>query len=472
MSIPKIMIAGTHSGVGKTLVSLAVMAGFKKNGRRVGAYKVGPDYIDSGYHHWVTGRPSHNLDEWMMGRDAVRWLFAKTSHHCDIAVIEGVMGLFDGVSSTEDAGSSAGIAKLLNIPVILVVDASRMARSVAAIIKGYQTLDKDLHIGGVILNRVSSAHHLEILTEAVEFYNKIPVVGALLSDQRFFVPQRHLGLKTISENPEFQKVIERLGELKNIQLDKIYDIARSYSNEEPNHNDTAHMNLEQKVDKKIRIAYALDRAFQFYYQANLDFLESCAVELVPFSPLEDDKLPGNIGGLYLGGGFPEIYAEIIEQNQAMRQAVKHAIEDGLPTYAECGGLIYLAEAVTTLDGKKYQMAGVIPGEIEMTGKLVHFGYCENELLSDCFLGQRGEMFRGHEFHYSRWKSEGIGSAHRVEKKRRKDIRNEGYVHYNLLASYVHCHFLSYPKRALAFVQQARYWLASIRGVMSKTWQNN
>ncbi len=464
MSIPKIMIAGTHSGVGKTLISLAVMAGFKKDGRRVGAYKVGPDYIDPGYHQWVTGRPSHNLDEWMMGRDAVRWLFAKTSHDCDIAVIEGVMGLFDGASSTEDAGSSAGIAKLLNIPVVLVVDASRMARSVAAIIKGFQTLDRDLHIGGVILNRVSSTHHLEILTEAVGVYNKIPVLGALLNDQQLSVPQRHLGLKTISENPEFQKVIERLGEFKNIKLDKIYDIARSYSDEEPG--DVAQVDLGQKVDKKVRIAYALDRAFQFYYRANLDFLESCGAELVPFSPLEDAKLPDNIGGLYLGGGFPEIYAEMIEYNHTMRQALKHAIEDGLPTYAECGGLIYLAESVTTLDGKKYQMAGVVPGEIEMTGKLVHFGYCENELLSDCFLGGKGEVFRGHEFHYSRWKSEGVDPAHRVEKKRRNDIRNEGYVRNNLLASYVHCHFLSYPKRALTLVEQARNWLASKKETVS------
>jgi len=460
MSIPKIMIAGTHSGVGKTLVSLAVMAGFKKNGRRVGAYKVGPDYIDPGYHHWVTGRPSHNLDEWMMGRDAVRWLFAKTSQDCDIAVIEGVMGLFDGASSTDDAGSSAGIAKLLNIPIILVVDASCMARSVAAIIKGYQELDRGLNICGVILNRISSAYHLEILTEAIEFYNNIPVLGVLPPDQQFSVPERHLGLKTISENPEFQKVTERLAELETIHLDKIYDIARSYSNEAQNHHDTPGLNVGQKVDKKIRIAYALDRAFQFYYQANLDFLQSAGVELVPFSPLEDDNLPENIGGLYLGGGFPEVYAEILEQNQAMRKVIKQAIEDGLPTYAECGGLIYLAESVTTLEGKKYQMAGIIPGEIEMTARLVHFGYCDNELLSDCFLGNKGEVFRGHEFHYSLWKSEGIACAHRVEKIKRKDIRNEGYVHNNLLASYVHCHFLSYPKRALTFVQQARDWLLS------------
>ena len=466
MSVPKVMIAGTHSGVGKTLVSLAVMAGFKNNGHRVGAYKVGPDYIDPEYHHWVTGRPSHNLDEWMMGRDAVRWLFAMTSKNCNIAVIEGVMGFFDGASSTDDSGSSAGIAKLLNVPVVLVVDASRMARSVAAIIKGYQTFDKDVHICGVILNRVSSMHHLEMLTEAIAFYNKIPVVGFFLSDQQLSVPQRHLGLKTISENPEFQKVIERLGQLNSINLDKIYDIARQYSNEGPNSNETGPIHIEQKNNKKIRIAYALDQAFQFYYRANLDFLESYQVELVPFSPLDDSKLPDNIGGLYLGGGFPEIYAERIEQNQKMRKEIKQAIENGLPTYAECGGLIYLTEAVTTVEGKKYQMVGVIPGEIEMTLKLVNFGYCENELLEDCFLGKKGEMFRGHEFHYSRWKSEGTCSVHRVEKKKRKDIRNEGYIQNNLLASYVHCHFLSYPQRAIAFVNQAQLWSSSKKETVS------
>lgn len=471
MKPPRFIIAGTHSGAGKTSVSLAVMAGLQRRGYRVQAYKVGPDYIDPGYHEVATQRPSHNLDDWMMGRDAVEALFAETSQDCDVAVIEGVMGLFDGLSPTGDEGSTARIAKILSAPVILVVDAAGMARSVAAVIKGYQTLDEDVPIGGVILNRVAGAHHFQILRETVEHYNRCPVLGAIFRDDAIAIPERHLGLKPASENEEFRQCLEKLVKFTDvnpgrdspaINLQNILNLAGfpPPQSSPPLGEGVVFFSrgkngLNDGAEKKVRIAYARDKVFHFYYQANLDFLKRCGAELVPYSPLIDRELPENIGGLYFGGGFPEVYAAGLEENSAMRDAVRHAVTRGMPTYAECGGLMYLAEGIKTLDGKIYSMVGVVPGLIEMTTKLVSFGYCENELTRDCFLGQQGERFRGHEFHYSRWGAEGTGSIHRVEKKRRQSARSEGYCSGNILASYVHCHFLSYPRRAFNLVQQSR-----------------
>ena len=449
------MIGGTHSGVGKTSVTLAIMAGLTKAGLRVGAYKVGPDYIDPGYHAVATNRTSHNLDEWMMGKDACLWLFEKTSQDCDIAVMEGVMGLFDGVSPTTDEGSSAAIAKLLKTPVILVVDAGKMARSTAAMIKGYQTLDQDINICGVILNKVAGESHLKLLTESVEAYNHIPVLGTLFKNEDIMIPERHLGLKTASENEDLHSCLTKLKECcQSIDLDQIIVHAKSAQKESL---PVKAFNIlpEATPQYPIRIAYAYDRAFQFYYQANLDFLKDCGAELIAFSPLEDTTLPENICGLYFCGGFPEVYAKEIEKNQAMRALITRAIKDGIPTYAECGGLIYLAESVKSLDGQVFPMLGIIPGQVEMSKKLVNFGYCENEILDDCFLGIKGEQFRGHEFHYSQWNGEGDAAIHQSVKKRKGQERAEGYCLNNVLASYVHCHFLSYPQRARRFLAEAQ-----------------
>jgi cobyrinic acid a,c-diamide synthase len=460
MSGRQVIIAGTHSGVGKTSVSLAVMAGLKKAGYRVQAYKVGPDYIDPSYHEVATGQPAHNLDDWMMGTTAVQGLFQQTSQDCDIAVIEGVMGLFDGFGTTNDEGSTAKIAKLLNAPVILVVDAGHMARSVSAVIKGYQTLDPEIKICGVILNRVASMNHWQMLKESIEHYNQCPILGAIFRDEKISIPERHLGLQPASENPVFLECLESLIQLTEVKPEKnsssidltaIFNLAQQHNFHLP----PVDFFPFKSVPSSVRFAYAKDRAFHFYYQANLDFLKRCGADLIAFSPLEDDRLPENVSGLYFGGGFPEIYAKELENNESMRDSIREAVESGMPTYAECGGLMYLTQGIKTLDGKTSQMVGVIPGFIEMTPKLVNFGYCENELLKDCCFGKKGERFRGHEFHYSRWDAEGEGAIHQVVKKRRQSSRPEGYHHGNLLASYVHCHFLSYPQRALYLLETAR-----------------
>jgi len=458
LKTPKIVIAGTHSSVGKTSISLCIMSAFKNMGLKVQPFKIGPDYIDPSYHTVATGFSSHNLDVWMTGANEVCSLYEQNTLNKDIAIIEGVMGLFDGFASTNDQGSTAQIAKLLNAPVILVVDAGKMARSVSAIIKGYQALDPQINLCGVILNRVASVHHLNILKESIEHYNAIPVLGSLKKDESIAIPERHLGLKTSSENNELQQCLAQLikhtttsDEVLKINLNEILNCAKQ------NAKDIKPFKYEIKKLIKImdvRIAYARDKAFQFYYQANLDYLESLGATLVPFSPLNDNQMPQDIDGLYFGGGFPEVYAKELESNARMRQSIQNSIQDGIPTYAECGGLIYLAEAIKTIEGNRYQMVGVIPGTIEMTHKLQNFGYCENTFVNDCLIGKQGEQFRGHEFHYSSWSHEGERAALQVEKKRRKTTRLEGFSKNNLFATYVHCHFLSNKKIAERFLLQS------------------
>jgi len=472
MTIPKIVIAGTQSGVGKTTVSLALMAGFKNAGYRVQAFKVGPDYIDPSYHGIVTGFPSHNLDTWLMGEGAVRWLFQENTRHCDIAVIEGVMGLFDGASSRGEEGSTAQISKLLGAPVILVLDARSLARSAAAMVMGYKSFDPGLNIAGVILNRVASPGHFTLLQEAIESSTQVPVLGALFRDQKIQIPERHLGLKTASENEEFRSCLKVLAETvepkvslsrPGIDLLKILEVSRSavagqtqttiphpYS---PRRSANKEFHLE--VPEKVRIGIARDRAFSFYYQANLDFLTRLGAELVPFSPLEDESLPDTLAGIYFGGGFPEVYARELQGNERMRQAVSSFIQRGFPVYAECGGLMYLTGGIEQKDGKVFEMVGVLPGKVRMTEKLQSFGYAEATLIRDCFLGKKGDTFRGHEFHYSSWDLDAGFALHQVKGKRGTPDRMEGYCAGQLLASYIHCHFLSYPERAVSFIQAAK-----------------
>jgi len=467
MNVPRIVIAGTQSGVGKTTTSLAVIAGFKNMGFKVQAFKVGPDYIDPSYHEVVTGIPSHNLDAWMMGEQAVRWVFQENTKECDIAIIEGVMGLFDGASGKSEEGSTAQIAKLLNAPVVLVLDARSLARSAAAMVLGYKCFDPDLTIAGVILNRVASPGHFEILREAIESSTKIPVLGAIFREQQIQIPERHLGLKTASENEEFQSCLKVLREITQpnsslnrpgIDLLKVLEIFRTAQADQKLINvphPVFSQNSEGEFSKPVRIGIAKDRAFSFYYQVNLDFLKSLGAELVPFSPLDDDCLPDALAGIYFGGGFPEIHAEKLQTNGKMKSEVLSFIQNGFPVYAECGGLMYLTEGIEQKDGQVFKMVGAIPGTAKMTEKLQNFGYAEAALAIDCFLGKKGDSFRGHEFHYSQWSPEPSRAIHDVKGKRGNPNRTEGYLADRLLASYIHCHFLSSPERAVAFVKAAQ-----------------
>lgn len=467
MNIPRIVIAGTQSGVGKTTTSLAVMAGFKNLGYKVQAFKVGPDYIDPSYHEVVTGVPSHNLDAWMMGEQAVRWVFQENTKNCDIAIIEGVMGLFDGASGKNEEGSTAQIAKMLNASVVLVLDARSMARSAAAMVLGYKNFDPNLTIAGVILNRVASSGHFEILREAIECSTDVPVLGAIFREQQIQIPERYLGLKTASENQEFQSCLKVLAEAiqpnsslnrPGIDLLKMAEIACAAPMSQESMN-VLHpffsRNSEAEFLKPLRIGIARDQAFSFYYQANLDFLKSLGADLVPFSPLDDECLPDALAGIYFGGGFPEIHAEALQVNEKMKREVLSFIQNGFPVYAECGGLMYLTEAIERKGGQVFKMVGALPDKVKMAEKLQNFGYAEATLTKDCFLGKKGDSFRGHEFHYSQWSPEPSSFIHDVKGKRGNPNRMEGYLADRLLASYIHCHFLSYPERAVAFVKAAQ-----------------
>ncbi|OGR51843.1 MAG: hypothetical protein A3I11_08035 [Elusimicrobia bacterium RIFCSPLOWO2_02_FULL_39_32] len=462
MNIPRIIVSGTQSGVGKTSVTLALMAAFKKVGIKVQPFKVGPDYIDPSYHQLVTEKPSHNLDTWLLTKEKVQWLFQKESHNCELAIIEGVMGLYDGFGSCEETASTQEIAKLLNCPIVLVIDAKKMARSAAALILGFKSFDPALKIGGVILNKVGSLRHYQILKEAVETYTQIPVLGGIPSNLKIHVPERHLGLLTASENKEFKELLNALTDLirpdpeKNnpgINLDAILKIAKETEPLPKVKSPSIEFNNNNL--KSVKIGIAKDKAFSFYYQANLDLLERCGAKLITFSPLETKELPEGLSALYFGGGFPEIYAQELQNNLYLKKQIKNLIADGLPVYAECGGYMYLTEAIQDLEGKTYEMVGAIPGKITMTKKLQNFGYKQGKSIHPNILHDKETMVRGHEFHYS--KMEVLDSHFSYELTDRKTGKKqfEGIQKNNLLASYLHLHFLTNPEWAQNFVKAAK-----------------
>lgn len=423
------VIAGTHSGVGKTTVATGLMAALAKRGHLVQAFKIGPDYIDPSYHAIATGRPSRNLDTWMCSKPTVRKLFARSAN--EVNVIEGVMGLFDG--RIGGAGSTAEVAKTLDLPVVLVVDAQGMAQSVGAIVHGFATYDSKVRSIGVIFNRVASKGHYEYLRTAVQ----LPVLGWVERDEAMALPERHLGLIPARERkPDVERIAETVE--RHVDLERLLALSRIQ---------TPPAQHEPIRPLHVRIGYALDEAFTFYYQENLDGLRLQGAKLVPFSPLHDATLP-EAGLLYFGGGFPEIYEDRLRANAPMVAAIRSW--EG-PVYAECGGLMYLA------------MIGKIPGHIRMTDRLQNFGYAEAEALIDTPLLRAGETVRGHEFHYSTW--DGPANAYRVCKKGRE--RTEGYTNGNILATYVHVHFASHSMLARRLVAAAKegisYGTASLHG---------
>jgi len=431
-------VAGTHSGVGKTTVATGLMAAFRRRGRRVGAAKVGPDYIDPGYHALATGRPSHTLDAWMCGEEVIAPLAAGAGAGCDLLVVEGVMGLFDGAGAGAFA-SSAHVARLLHAPVILVVDASAMSGSVAAIVHGFATFDPTLDVAGVVLNQVAGDNHEALLRGALAD-GGIPVVGALRRDPALQWRDRHLGLVPVVESlPELTASVERLAVAieAGCDVDLLHRIAAG----------AAPLTTEPiptrapVTARRPRIALAGGAAFSFNYPENITLLEQAGAELVPFDPLHDAALPDRVDGLIAGGGFPEVYAPHLAANQTLLRDVRRRVNDGLVTWAECGGLLWLA---SSLDG--HPMAGAIPCRATMTDRLT-LGYRAATTTRACPLGPAGLVFRGHEFHYSQ--TDPAGAALRLEG--RMGVSHGGHSGPTLLASYVHVHLAGMPELAEAFV---------------------
>jgi cobyrinic acid a,c-diamide synthase len=454
MNAPRFVLAAPSSGSGKTTLATGLMFAFAER-MTVQAYKVGPDYIDPGYHTVATGRPSRNLDTWMIPPERVKELFLRSAVGADLCIIEGVMGLFDGYDGRTESGSTAEVAKLLSAPVVLVIDAGSMARSAAAIALGFKTFDPDLNLAGVILNNVAGAAHAQWLTEAVQSVG-LTVLGCVPRNQNLSVPERHLGLYMAGERTAAtQKFIEAARDVvrENIDLSVLEALARSAPEIE-----SEIRSLPTSDFERPRIGIARDEAFCFYYEDNFDLLRQAGADLVFFSPLHDSSLPSNLSGLYLGGGYPELYAAQLAENISMRMELKSIIESGIPTYAECGGLMSLAESYFDEAGIEYPMLGVLPGFTRLTGKL-KMGYREVVVRESSPLLGKGQTARGHEFHYSEWirHEESNSFAYEIQSRMGGESQPEGFVKNNLLASYVHLHFASNPDLARKFINACQRW---------------
>ena len=453
MSQNRLVIAGTGSGVGKTTLTIGIMAALKKRGLAVQGFKCGPDYIDPSYHTAVSGRKSRNLDSWMLPKHTLKEVLHKGSHGADISIIEGVMGFYDGKDPTSDEGSTAHISVMTESPVLLVVQSNAMARSAAAIVKGFQLFNEDVNIVGVIANQVGSEGHYQLVKKAIEQECDIPVVGYLTNDADLTIPERHLGLIPSIERGELTPFFDRIGKVisKTIDLDQLYDIALTT----PAIDQQSDL-FKPKRTKVVKLAVARDEAFNFYYEENLELLEAYGAELICFSPLAGETLPKDVQGLYIGGGFPEEFAERLSQLDKVKTSIKEAIDNGMPTFAECGGFMYLCESMITSDKREHPMVGVLPGVISMTDQLAGFGYREVGGLNKNFLFDADEKVRGHEFHYSTYTSnEPMAAA--FETRGRTEIMNEGVVTKNLVAGYTHLHFASCPTLAEQWVNRCLKW---------------
>lgn len=449
---PRLVIAGTSSGVGKTTATLAILSALRERGRLVQPFKVGPDFIDPSHHRAATGRPSRNLDGWMLGADLNRSIFARVAADADLSIIEGMMGLFDGSSPVNEVGSTAELAKQLNAPVLLVVDGSAMARSAAAMVAGYERFDPELRVAGVLFNRVESEGHYQLLRVAVEQETDVVPVGYLRSDPAMTIRDRHLGLVMPLEQGE-DHLHQRLAKaaLETIDLDRIEALAHSSDT----FSAAASPPVIQSRGRTIRIAVAQDRAFCFYYPDNLELLEAAGAEVVTFSPLNNHVLP-DVDMLYLGGGYPELHGQALAENRAMRAAVRQFAERGGAIYAECGGMMYLAESIRDFDSRSHGMVGIFPAEAVMQKQSLTLGYRTVECSERCMLGEVGVTVRGHEFHYSTLVSRGslqyscaLSDAGGLSKGQ------DGLTVGNVLALYTHLHFASQPQVGTMLVDVAR-----------------
>ncbi|WP_047865047.1 cobyrinate a,c-diamide synthase [Rubrobacter aplysinae] len=443
---PRLVVAGTHSGVGKTTVATGLMSALASKGCDVAPFKVGPDFIDPSYHALVAGRPGRNLDSFLAGEELVPRLFAHGAAGADVAVIEGVMGLFDGKGGGGDTASTAQVAKLLNASVVLVVDAGAMARSAAAMVHGYRSFDPEVDVAGVVLNRVGSDKHEQMLREAIEPLG-VPVLGAMRRGGDLSTPDRHLGLVPAAErSDEARRSVERMGEAvsRHCDLEAVMRLARSAGplRAEP-------WSPESGESAPARVAVAAGRAFSFAYRENLELLEGAGAEVVHFDPLRDETLPEGAGALYLGGGFPEAYTAELSENEPLRREVAAFARGGAPVIAECGGMMYLSRG---LDGKP--MCGVLGAESEMGGRLT-LGYREAVAASESPLCGRGAELRGHEFHYSSTRPPAGGiEGEAAPAWTFDDRRSEGFVAGGVHASYLHTHWAAYPGVARRLVSSA------------------
>ena len=462
IQIPRLVIAATQSGGGKTTITTGIIAALRKRGLTVQSYKIGPDYIDPCYHSLASNRPAHNLDSWLVSKEKLQDIFTQTSQESDIAIIEGVMGLYDG--GKDGISSTAEIAKLLKAPVVLIIDAKSMGASAAAIALGFREYDKDVNLAGVILNRIGSDNHKNIIESALSELG-IKCLGAIKRDNKLITPERHLGLLPTIEN-ETKELIENISEAINAQvnIDELIEIAERGNKEQGTGNRNEILRIESVpfISKSsliphssfLKIAVVKDEAFNFYYPESLKVLEQLGADIITFSPLHDKSIP-KVDGLIIGGGFPEMFATQLEANVSMRESIKNAVFNGLPIFAECGGYMYLMNELIDFEGKSHNMVGVIDNSAKMNDKLQMVGYVEAELLNDCILGKIGDTFHAHEFHFSNEVNNNGQNAFNCVRIRNNSNYRAGFVSDNIVASYLHIHFAGCIEAARHFVESCQ-----------------
>lgn len=453
---PSIVITAPSSGSGKTTITAGLIAALRQRGYRIQPFKVGPDYVDPTYHTLAAGRTCRNLDSWLLPDGRWRLLFERTTYDADAAVIEGVMGLYDGAGYDRETGSTAQIAKQLGAQVIVVIDASKMARSAGALALGLMMFDPEVQIVGFIVNRAGSESHGSGVAAVIESATGKPCLGWIPRDAALSIPERHLGLIPTGELEKSQAFIEAAQRLveKYIDLDAV--AAQLPCSPRPSLIEKGYVPI--LGDDSPIIAVARDEAFSFIYPENLELLEEAGAQLIFFSPLRDASLPAGTKGVILSGGFPEVYAAALSANQSMHMAIKDAQKKNLPILAECGGLMYLTESIQDMDGKTYPMVGLLAGMSIMTKKLT-LGYRLAEAAGDGPLLVAGEKVRGHEFHYSMWENRpaDLPPAFILHPPQGESgpTRLEGARLGNLWATYIHTHFLNVPSMAVLFVAACR-----------------
>jgi len=451
MEIPRILISGTSSRAGKTVISLGIMRALRNRGYKVQPFKIGPDYIDPSYHHFATGQKSRNIDGFMMDSQDMVEVLARGSRGRDVAVIEGTMGLYDSHNAVDPRGSTAEASKILGSPVIMVANIERISRTAAPFVLGYKLFDPEVDIAGVILNRAGNPRHAYKAKRAVEELADMRVVGLVPRDKGLTIPERHLGLVPAYERSRVDELFDSLARVveENVDVDRLIEIARGAApleNYRPNP-------LFEPREARLKLGVALDRAFTFYYQDNLDALASGGAEIVPLDTLGQKKLP-RLDALYIGGGFPEVQARELEKNKGLRQDIYKFCTSN-PCYGECGGLMYLGETITTREGEEYEMAGVLPLKTEMKKKFQALGYVRARANQDSLIAREGALLVGHEFHHSRVvPTEELNLAYDVHRGRGLLDGKDGVLQGKTLASYLHLHVLSYPQMVKNFLSSA------------------
>ena len=467
ISSTPLFISAAHKSSGKTTITIGLLAALKERGLKVQPFKKGPDYIDPLWHGSASGTPCYSLDFNTMSRDEILQLVSRKITSCDISLIEGNKGLYDGLD-LDGSNSNAAIAKLVDAPVVLVLDARGMTRGIAPLILGYQSFDPGIHIAGVILNQLGGSRHESKLRAVIEHYTDVPVLGAVHRDKSLEIVERHLGLMPSNEDGEAQKKISAIGSMisSQVDLDKIIDISHLHSPKhlkspiktEPN---------THPIETEIRLAYINDSAFGFYYPGDLEALEQAGAELVEVDSLTDDQLPDDIDGLFIGGGFPEERLQALNANQSFRESVRNAIENGLPAYAECGGLMYLCRSIIW-ENQQYEMVGIIPADAKMEESpqgrgLIRFSETDKMPWPDVHSHEQTDsanVISAHEFHYSHLINiDGtLDYAYKIHRGSGIDGQHDGIVYKNLLACYAHLQDTSqnhWARRFVDFIQLAK-----------------